>query len=106
MKHLLYKQTGNRGLFDKEATSAKLTKPGNPLEKLHKVIDFEMFRYDLESNMLNLEKESKAGCKPYDAVMMFKTVLSKRFYSLSDEQAEYQNNVMLFSANKAFQPSF
>ena len=92
MKHLLYKQTGNRGLFDKEETSAKLTKLGNPLEKLHKVIDFEMFRCDLELNMLNHDKVSKAGCKPYDAVMMFKIVLLKRFYSLSDGQAEYQIN--------------
>jgi IS5 family transposase len=51
-----------------------------------------MFRFDLESKMLNVEKESKAGCKPYDVVMMFKIVLLKRFYNLSDEQVEYQIN--------------
>jgi hypothetical protein len=39
-----YKSKGQVGLFDKEATSDKLSKLGNPLEKLHKVIDFEMFR--------------------------------------------------------------
>ena len=80
------------GLFDKEATSSKLSKLGNPLEKLHKVIDFEMFRSLLELHMLNQSKKTNAGNKPYDVVMMFKIILLKRFYNLSDEQAEYQIN--------------
>ena len=54
------------------------------------MIDFEMFRPELEGNMLNHDKKSNAGCKPYDVVMMFKIILLKRFYNLSDEQAEYQ----------------
>jgi IS5 family transposase len=87
-----YKPTGRISLFDKDETSEKLSKLGNPLEKLHKVIDFEMFRSDLENGMLNHEKKSAVGCKPYDVVMMFKIVLLKRFYNLSDEQAEYQIN--------------
>ena len=87
-----YKSTGNVGLFDKENTSYKLSKLGNPLEKLHKVIDFEMFRPELELAMLNHDKTSNAGAKPYDVVMMFKIILIKRFYGLSDEQAEYQIN--------------
>jgi IS5 family transposase len=92
MSKFRFKQTGRIGLFDKDETSEKLTKLGNPLEKLHKVIDFEMFRSILETNMLNLDKKSPAGCKPYDVVMMFKIILLKRFYNLSDEQAEYQIN--------------
>jgi IS5 family transposase len=87
-----YKVIGRVGLFDKEETSNKLSKLGNPLEKLHKVIDFEMFRPELEENMLNYDKKSNAGSKPYDVIMMFKIVLLKRFYNLSDEQAEYQIN--------------
>jgi len=92
MSVLQYKQTGRIGLFDKDETSEKLSKLGNPLEKLHKVIDFEMFRSELEVNMLNQDKRSSAGCKPYDVVLMFKIILLKRFYNLSDEQAEYQIN--------------
>jgi len=92
MSVLKYKQRGSIGLFDKEDTSAKLSKLGNPLEKLHKVIDFEMFRSELEENMLNHDKKNNAGCKPHDVVMMFKIILLKRFYNLSDEQAEYQIN--------------
>ena len=92
MSKSTYKQFGRIGLFDKTETSDKLSKLGNPLEKLHKVIDFEMFRNTLEDNMLNREKKSNAGQKPYDVVMMFKIILLKRFYNLSDEQAEYQIN--------------
>jgi IS5 family transposase len=80
------------GLFDKESTSLKLSKLGNPLEKLHKVIDFELFREELELGMLNHNKKNNSGCKPFDVVMMFKILLIKRFYNLSDEQAEYQIN--------------
>jgi IS5 family transposase len=87
-----YKSNGRVGLFDKEDTSNKLSKLGNPLEKLHKVIDFEMFRPELELALLNHDKKSNAGAKPYDVVMMFKIILLKRFYNLSDEQAEYQIN--------------
>jgi len=87
-----YKHTGRIGLFDNAETSEKLSKLGNPLEKLHKVIDFEIFRSELESDMLNKHKKSTAGSKPFDVVMMFKIILLKRFYNMSDEQAEYQIN--------------
>ena len=39
--------------------------------------------------MLNQNRKNNSGCKPYDVVMMFKIILLKRFYNLSDEQAEY-----------------
>jgi len=90
MKAIGYKQRGQQGLFDREETSSKLSKLGNPLEKLHKVIDFEMFRPLLESYMLNQDRKNNAGNKPYDVVMMFKIILLKRFYNLSDEQVAYQ----------------
>jgi len=43
-----FKQTGRISLFDKKETSEKLSKLGNPLEKSHNVIDFEIFRAILE----------------------------------------------------------
>ena len=92
MTKIKYKPSGRIGLFDKFERSAKLSKLGNPLEKLHKVIDFEIFRLELEEHMLNHHKKRNVGSKPYDVVMMFKIVLLKRFYNLSDEQAEYQIN--------------
>jgi transposase len=92
MSAFKYKIRGKVGFFDKETTSSKLSKMGNPLEKLHKMIDFDMFRSALENDMLNHSKKNKAGCKPFDVVLMFKIILLKRFYNLSDEQAEYQIN--------------
>jgi IS5 family transposase len=88
--NIKYKQQGNKGFFDKDFASEKLSKIGNPLEKLHKVIDFEMFRPELEEALLNHDKKSNAGARPLDVVMMFKIILIKRFYNLSDQQTEYQ----------------
>jgi len=85
-----FKQSGKVGLFDEETRSRQLSKLGDPLDKLRKVIDFEIFREELESNMLNHDKKSNSGCKPYDVVMMFKIMLIKRIYDLSDERAEFE----------------
>jgi len=60
------------GLYDKDEIFAKLSKLENPLEKLHKVIDFEMYRTELELKMLNQNKKSNAGQKPYDLVLIYR----------------------------------
>lgn len=85
-----YKERGYKTLFDDENRYEKLSKKGNPLEKLSKVVDFEMFRSDLEETVLNNDKKSKVGAKPYDVVMMFKIMVIQRYYNLSDDQTEYQ----------------
>lgn len=85
-----YKSKGNRGLFDEEMTYDKLSEIGNPLEKISLIVDFEMFRESLEAEVLNNEKKSNAGAKPYDVVMMFKILILQRYYGLGDTQVEYQ----------------
>lgn len=85
-----YKKTGNRGLFDEEETQERLSKIGNPLEMISKVVDFEMFREKLELKLLNQNKKNNAGAKPYDVVMMFKIMILQRYYGLGDTQIEYQ----------------
>ncbi len=85
-----YKTTGNRGLFDEQDTYQKLSDIGNPLEKISKVIDFEMFRENLEAKLLNQNKKNNAGAKPFDVVMMFKIMILQRYYGLGDTQIEYQ----------------
>ena len=85
-----YRQTGCVGLFDTDETLARLSRLGNPLAKLSSAVDFEMFRPLLEGRMLNRGRKGPAGCKPRDVVMMFKAILLKRLYNLSDEQTEYQ----------------
>jgi IS5 family transposase len=86
----MYKSQGKKGLFDDEFAKESLRNMGNPLEKISKVINFEMFRTTLEAKLLNTNKKSKAGAKPYDVVMLFKILILQRYYGLGDNQVEYQ----------------
>ncbi len=49
-----------------------------------------MFRNTLEDGVLNKDKKSNAGAKPYDVVMMFKIMILQRYYGLGDTQIKYQ----------------
>jgi transposase, IS5 family len=71
-----------------EAISAK----GDPLETLNGLIPFESFRAEIEAvvRLAPEERKSKAGRKPFDAVMMFKVLVLQTLYNLADEQVEYQ----------------
>jgi IS5 family transposase len=90
MKQKPYKNRGNKSLFEEGNSIDLLSQIGNPLEAISKVIDFEMFRETLESTLLNTNKKSNAGAKPYDLVMMFKILVLQRYYGLGDKQIEYQ----------------
>lgn len=90
MKTQIYKKTGNRGLFDEQEVYEKLSKIGNPLEKISIVVDFDFFRQTLEAGILNKGKTSNAGAKHFDVVMMFKILILQRYYGLGDTQIEYQ----------------
>lgn len=90
MKNQKYKSFGKRSLFDEQFTKNRLSEIGNPLELISKVIDFEMFRESLEKHLLNTNKKSNAGAKPFDLVLMFKILILQRYYGLGDKQVEYQ----------------
>jgi len=90
MRSSKYKTRGKKGLFDEQFTMERLSKIGNPLEVINKAVDFEMFRPTLEKKLLNTNKKSNAGAKPYDVVMMFKILILQRYYGLGDKQVEYQ----------------
>ena len=85
-----YKKLGSVTLFDAQTTKENLSELGNPLERLSQVIDFEMFRGALEDVFENRSKKNNAGAKPYDVVMMFKVMIIKHYYNLSDHQVQYQ----------------
>jgi hypothetical protein len=51
-------------LFDEKESIQKLTNIGNPLDKIIDVVDIEMFRFILESKLLNMNKKNNAGAKP------------------------------------------
>lgn len=80
---------GQPGLFDLDDRYAALSKRGDPLERLAAVVDFEMFRADLEA-ALDRSDRSRGGRPPMDAVMMFQVLVLQALYGLADEQTEFQ----------------
>ena len=81
-----------RSFFDEEERMEKISKIGDPLELLNKVINWEMFRSTLNKAVVRKENTRKGGRPSYDVVMMFKILVLIRLYNLSDNQAEYQIN--------------
>ncbi len=84
-----YKEIGTRGLFGEEFRLQKLSNQGDTLERLNKVIKWDLFEAIL-SKTENIEKKSNAGAKPYPPILMFKILILQRYYNLSDGQIEYQ----------------
>ena len=81
-----------RSFFDEEKRMEKISKIGDPLEMLNKVIKWAMFRNILKKAVVRKETTGKGGRPPYDVVMMFKILVLQRLYNLSDDQTEYQIN--------------
>ena len=80
---------GQPGFFDADERLQALSEAGDPLERLARVVDFEVFRSELEGTLARSDR-SKGGRPPYDAVLMFKVLVLQALYTLSDEQTEYQ----------------
>lgn len=79
------------GLFDDHFLLEKLTKLGDPLEKLNKHIDWRIFETPIEKAFQNEAKDlTKGGRPPYNKTMLFKALVIQSLYNLSDEQLEFQ----------------
>jgi IS5 family transposase len=81
--------TMQAGFFDGEERLAWLSAAGDPLERLAAVVDFELFRGELE-RALKRSNRARGGRPPYDAVLMFRVLVLQTLYTLSDDQTEYQ----------------
>lgn len=83
---------GQMGFFDISDRYAGLDAKNDPLMKIDAVVAWEDFRIRLEATWRKPpeERKSKAGCKPWDAVVMFKAIVLCALYNLSDDQLEYQ----------------
>jgi IS5 family transposase len=82
---------GQMGFHDLDKRLAAISAKGDPLEVINATIPFESFRAKIEA-VVRLgpeERKSKAGRKPYDAVLMFKILVLQTLYNLADEQLEY-----------------
>ena len=77
------------GFFDIDRRHAMLSAQGDPLERLNKVIDWEIFR-PLLGRINAKAGKSNAGRKPTDCVLMFKLLILQRIYNLAEERLQFQ----------------
>ena len=66
-----------------------VSKTGDPLERLARIVDFEIFRPELD-RALRRSDRADGGRPATDAVLMFKILVLQAVYGMSDEQAECQ----------------
>ncbi len=79
------------GLFDDHFVIEKLSKLGNPLQKLDNYIDWKVFEPTVNQPFEKEGKDRKKGGRPcYNKLMLFKALIIQSLYNLSDEQLEYQ----------------
>jgi len=72
----------------------RLSKLGDPLEKINETIDWESFRYSIRKRVRKPDY-SKGGRPPHDEVLMFKITLLQDWNNVSDDSAEYLVNCRL-----------
>ena len=80
------------GFFDLSDRYASLYAKKDPLVEINAVVPWEEFRPALEGvwHKPDADRRSRAGRKPMDAVLVFKTLVLSGLYNLSDDQIEYQ----------------
>src|SRR3954465_4174716 len=79
---------GQAGFFDVDERLRQLSAKGDSLERLNAVVDFALFRADLEQAVPRSDR-AKGGRPPFDHVLMFKVLVLQSSHNLSDERAEY-----------------
>jgi len=78
-------------IFGADIQLERLSKLGDPLEKLNVAIDWEIFRDPIRKRVRK-DDYSKGGRPPLDEIMMFKITLIQDWYNISDDNTEYMIN--------------
>src|SRR5580700_7384157 len=81
---------GQLGFFDLRRRYEGLDRKKDPLVTLAAVVPWESFRAEIEATLARqdlrapvAERKSAAGRKPWDAVLIFKTLVVQALYNLS-----------------------
>ena len=82
---------GQAGFFDIDDRLRRLSDLGDQLEAFRVVLDFEIFRPELDA-ALTYSDGARGGRPPFDPVMMFKILVIQATNNLSDERAEFLIN--------------
>jgi IS5 family transposase len=72
----------------------RLSKLGDPLEKINETIDWEIFRHSIRRRVRKADY-SKGGRPPLDEILMFKITLLQDWNNTSDDNTEYLVNCRL-----------
>ena len=78
-------------IFAEDNRLNRLSKIGDPLEKVMDTVDFEIFRPILD-RAIPRKKNSKGGRPPKDNLLMFKILLLQEWYHIADDITEYLIN--------------
>jgi IS5 family transposase len=81
-------------MYGADTQLERLTKLGNPLEKINAAIDWEIFRAPIRRRVRKADY-SKGGRPPYDEIMMFKITLLQDWNNTADDNTEYLINCRL-----------
>jgi IS5 family transposase len=73
------------GLFDDRIAYDRLDKCLDPLLRLNEVVNWELFRVQLQS----IRKNETVGRPSFDVVMMFKAMILQSLYNISDDAMEF-----------------
>ena len=79
---------GQAGFFDVDERLKELSAKGDDLERPKGLIDFDLFRSDLQRAVPRADR-AKGGRPPFEHVFMFKVLILQSRHSLSDERCEY-----------------
>src|SRR5215203_1059983 len=79
---------GQAGFFDFDERLKELSAKGDALERLNGLVDFELFRPDLERAVPRADR-SRGGRPPFDHVFVGKVLILQASHSLSDERTEF-----------------
>jgi len=77
-----------KGFFDENDRLEELSRMGDPLEKLNKYIQWEIFRKILAKPFKKIAK-GPGGRPPFDYVLMFKILILQKLYNMADDKTEY-----------------
>ena len=78
-------------MFGAEVQLERISKLGDPLEKINAAINWEIFRATIRKR-IRKEDYSKGGRPPMDEIMMFKITLLQDWNNISDDNIEYLIN--------------
>jgi len=78
-------------MYGADVQLERLTKLGDPLQKLNEAIDWEVFREPIHKR-IRKGTNSKGGRPPIDELKLFKITLLQHLNNLSDSRVEYLVN--------------